>query len=194
MACCRRRSRLSTPAARRGFSIRLTFNTTTVKVTKSVTILAVPGALGSLVAPLDTDALAINVAVGRVTLRQPERPGPERSELGDHRNTSVERKQSPHRELRDLWRSIGISITADGSSTTLVNATIHDVLDGVAVNLAAHASMDRSSISNTARAVRAEEGARVTVNDSTLTTRRSRSSRARTLSPARSSMSPWAGH
>jgi hypothetical protein len=32
------------------------------------------------------------------------------------------------------------------------------VLDGVAVNLAAHASMDRSSIGNTARAVRAEEG------------------------------------
>ena len=45
------------------------YNTTTVSVAKSVTILTIPGALGSLVAPFNADALQITLGAANVTLR-----------------------------------------------------------------------------------------------------------------------------
>ena len=142
------------------------FNTTTVIVNKSVTILAIPGALGSLVAPTSADALQISVGLESVTLRNLTMRG-----LDSVTGVGIELVAAGalRTENCEIY-GLGTGILVDGiSKATIVDTTIHEALYGVRTAVAAEVAMERLNVSNSSIAVVADNGARVTVANSNLT-------------------------
>jgi hypothetical protein len=142
------------------------FNTTTVIVTQPVTILAVPGALASLLAMNDAVALQINASAitGNVALRNLTIRG-----FADVTGIGIGMLNGAslridHCSLFNLDAAINVT---GNVTTTIVDTTIHDAGTGVSIYGPGHALIDRLSIGNTASAIQAVEGARVTVSDST---------------------------
>jgi len=145
------------------------YNTNTVTVTKSVTILAVPGVLGSVVAPSpDTNALLINGSNVVVTLRNLNI----RDLNGQGTNngillTTASRLRIDNCEIFGV--GTGVAILADGAQAEIINTAIHNTSNGVTASGATHVTVDGSHISFAGIAVEAAEGSRVTVSNSTLT-------------------------
>lgn len=145
------------------------YNTTTVSVTKSVTIVAIPGALGSLVAPFNADALQINPGASNVTLRNLVV-----RDLAGAGSVTIGIDQLTASNLRiencEVYGvAAGIQVT-NGGSATIVNTAIHDAIGiGILAAGSVRVSIDGVSISNSNTAVEAGNGARVTLSNSTLT-------------------------
>ena len=145
------------------------YNTSTVNVTKSVTILAIPGALGSLVAPFNADALQIDPGASSVTLRNlvvRDLAGGSSNTIGIDQLTA----SSLRIENCEVYGvAAGVQVT-NGGSATIVNTAIHDIVAaGILATGSVRASIDGASVSNSGTAVEAGNGARVTVSNSTLT-------------------------
>lgn len=144
------------------------FNTDTVSVTKSVTILAIPGALGSIVAPPSAPALNVNAAGTSVTLRNLN----VRDLNGQNANTGIRLQAGASVRIENCeiyGVAFGIVLETAGAATTIVNTTIHDTEVGIIAIDANHVSVDGLSASNNNVAVNAVNSAHVTVSNSNLT-------------------------
>jgi hypothetical protein len=141
------------------------FNTAPVAITKSVTILAVPGALGSVVAN-GGDALVVNGAAAKVSLRNLVL-----IHLANGAN-GISFLQGALLELDGCEVSnmpgTGLSVVAPGSAVTVRNASFRDNAHyGISVASTATATIDASLVSrNGDGGVSASSGAKVTVSNS----------------------------
>jgi hypothetical protein len=144
------------------------YNTGTVIVAKSVTILAVPGALGSLVAPLDADGLAIdgpvNVTLRNLIVRDLSGRGTTTTAIHMLSGLNLRIENCEVYGPRN-----GIKIESSGTAATIVNTTTHETIIAVAAHGASSVSIDGLSVDNSSVAVAAFDGARVTISNSSLT-------------------------
>ena len=144
------------------------YNTDTVMVTKSVTILAIPGALGSLVAPSGADALQINVGATSVTLRNliVRLLGDQFATIGIHVLAGI----NVRIEGCEIYGvETGVLAEIPGASATIVNSAIHDTLVGMEAGGATRASIDNVNLGSNGTAILVDSGAHATVSNSTLT-------------------------
>jgi hypothetical protein len=146
------------------------FNTSQVTITKSVTILAVPGAVGSIVATGGGSGLVVNAASVRVTLRNlviihlAGSTSVDGIRFQQGTNLLVEEC-----EIANVGGS-GINVTATGSATQVKNTVIRGTHDGVYANGSVFVALSRVRIIAVANAgVVAYNSSRVTVADSLLT-------------------------
>ena len=148
------------------------YNTDSVNITKSVTILAVPGALGSFVAPLDGVALSVNADadVGFVTLRNinvRDLNGRGNTTTGIHVVTG-KHVQIENCEIYGVNNGIQPE-AVNSSSTTIVNTTIHDTFNAVDATGGNSVTVQGSNVSNNGYGLYADASARVTISNSTFT-------------------------
>lgn len=143
------------------------YNTGQVNVTQSVTILAVPGALASMVAAPSAVALNVNASGTSVTLRNLN----VRDLNGQNANTGIRLQAgaSLRIETCEIYGvAFGIVLETAGATATIVNTAIHDTEVGLITIDANHVSMDGLSASNNNVAVQAVNGAHVTLSNSNL--------------------------
>jgi hypothetical protein len=142
------------------------FNTATVGITKSVTILAVPGALGSVVAN-GGDAISINTAAAMVTLRNVVILN-----LSGLNNNGISFSQGAEltvegSELYGLNNAM--SLTAAGSVVTIKDTTIRDnTTTGVTVTGAVKVQLRNAAVLNNGGGVIAANGAAVAIAGSAI--------------------------
>jgi hypothetical protein len=142
------------------------FNVSTVNVTQTVTILAVPGALGSVVAN-GADAIGVNAPGVKLTLRNVVVLN-----LSGTLNTGVSFVQGATLTLEGCevyGLNNGVSASASGSVVSLKDSTIRDNSNGVVIAGGVRAVLRGTSILNNATAaVVASNGAGVAIAGSTL--------------------------
>jgi hypothetical protein len=143
------------------------FNVATVSVTKSVTILAVPGALGSVVAN-GVDAMNVNASGAKVTLRNVVILN-----LSGTVNTGISFVQGASLTLEgcELYGlNNGVSVSGAGTAVTIKDTTIRDnASNGVVITGGVRALLRGVSVlNNTAGGVVASNGAGVAIAGSTI--------------------------
>lgn len=140
------------------------FNTGTVNITKSVTILAVPGALGSVVGN-GFDAISINAAGAKVTLRNLVILN-----LSGTLNNGIAFLQGSALTVEgcELYGlNNGVSLSAAGSMVTIKDTTIRDnSANGVVMTGPAKAQLRNVSVLNNAVGVAASNGAALAITGS----------------------------
>jgi hypothetical protein len=142
------------------------FNTATVSINKSLTILAVPGALGSVVAN-GTDAINITAPGVSVTLRNVVILN-----LAGTTNTGIVFAQGNGLTLEGCeiyGLSTGISSTAVGATVNIKDTTIRDnTAAGVSVQGASKLQLLNASVLNNAIGIAAVNGAGVAITGGTI--------------------------
>ena len=142
------------------------FNASTVTIGKSVMILAVPGTVGSLVAPSGADGVVVANGANHVTLRNLVLRDLAGSALSGLHVTGGNALRVENCEI--YGTSTGIRIDAAGAAVSIVNTTVHDVSTGIDVEAASNVLLDRLSTSNTSNSVNAQNGSHVTISNSVL--------------------------
>lgn len=137
------------------------FNIATVNITKSVTILAVPGALGSVVGN-GFDAISINAAGAKVTLRNLVILN-----LSGTLNNGISFLQGSTLTVEgcELYGlNNGVSLSAASSVVTIKDTTIRDnTTNGVVMTGPAKAQLRNVSVLNNAVGVAASNGAAMAI-------------------------------
>jgi len=141
------------------------FNTGQVEVTKSVTILAIPGALGSVVATGGGHGLNIDTGGVKVTLR---------NLVLKHLTSSIHGinfAQGAELNIAECeivgMGSFGIHATAPGSKVTIQDTAFrNNSTDGIRLFGTVTASLDRVHISGSFHGVFNHDGARITISNS----------------------------
>ena len=142
------------------------FNTATVTINKSLTILAIPGALGSIVAN-GADALIINAAGAKVALRNVAILN-----LAGTANTGVTLVQGARLTIDgcELYgMNTGVNATAAGSVLTIRNTVIRDNETGVTLTGALKAQLINTALlNNLSFGMSAANGAGVAISGSAI--------------------------
>jgi hypothetical protein len=142
------------------------FNTATVTINKSLTIVAIPGALGSIVAN-GADALTINAAGAKVALRNVAILN-----LTGTANTGVTFVQGARLTIEgcELYgMNTGVNATAAGSVLTIRDTVIRDNETGVTVTGALKAQlMNTTLLNNLTYGMSAANGAGVAISASAI--------------------------
>jgi hypothetical protein len=142
------------------------FNVGTVNITKSVTILAVPGALGSVVAN-GFDAININAAGARVTLRNLVILN-----LSGTLNNGISFAQGATLTVEgcELYGlNNGVSVSAASSVVTIKDTTIRDnTTNGVTITGSVKVQLRNASVLNNGLGVSAANGAAVAIAGSAI--------------------------
>ena len=123
------------------------FNTGVVDITKSVTILALPGAAGSIVAN-GADAIHVNTAGVEVTLRNVKVLN-----LAGAANTGIQFNAGAQLTLEGsevFGLATGISAAAGGGLLNVKGTTIRDNTTGVSLAATVRAAIDESALLNNA--------------------------------------------
>jgi hypothetical protein len=142
------------------------FNTSQVDITKSVTILAIPGAVGSVVSTGGGHGININAPGIKVTLRNLVIVHLTSSHYGVNFAQGAELNVADC-EIANV--NIGISATASGSAVTVKNTILRGVSDsGLYVSGTVVASLDGVHSKGNLYGVLADPGSRVTVSNSVL--------------------------
>jgi hypothetical protein len=143
------------------------FNVGVVDITKSVTITAVPGALGSVVAN-NADAIHVNTAGVEVTIR-----GLAVLNLSGAGNNGIQFNQGAQLTVENceiFGLATGISGGAAGGLLTVKNSTIRDnTIQGMSLQGTVLATIDQSLlVNNAASGLLAQGGAQARVSRSTI--------------------------
>ena len=141
------------------------YNTSLVNINKSVTILAVPGALGSVVTN-GSNALQVSGVDIEVALRNLVIVHLGTSAHGIHFTAGASLNVADC-EIRNM-EAIAINAAAPNSVVSISNTVIRGSSNGISVNGAVTATLDRVQVSGANYGVFANNGARVYVRDSVL--------------------------
>ena len=143
------------------------YNTAQVEVTKSVTILAVPGAVGSVIVNGGGSALNVNTAGIKVVLRNlvivPLGAGPDGVAFGHGAELNIEGC-----EIGNLGSGAAVDASAAGGLVNIKDSVLRDSSYGLFLGSGVTASLDRVRLENNAQAAVFLENARVTIKDSVL--------------------------
>jgi hypothetical protein len=142
------------------------YNSSQVNITKSVTILAVPGALGSVVATAGSDAININAASIEVTLRNLVIVHYLASQNGINFATGSVLNVSDC-EIYGV-QAIGIRATASGGDVTVRNTVVRGTSAGFFSSGSVVATLDRVNLSGNVIGLYPNDGSQVKVSDSVL--------------------------
>jgi hypothetical protein len=142
------------------------FNTATVSVAKSVTIIAIPGVLGSIVAN-GADALSINAPGAKVTLRNVAIVN--LSGVGNKGVAFLQGATLVVEGSQLYGLGTGVMATAAGATVTIKDTTIRDNDTGVTFSTLVRGQLVHVALLNNLTAgVSALNGARVTMSGSTV--------------------------
>jgi hypothetical protein len=142
------------------------FNTGQVNVTKSVSILAIPGTLGSVVATGSGHGISINAASVKVTLRNLVIVHLTSSQSGISFTQGAELNVAEC-EIANV-QGKGISATSTSGKVTVKNTVLRGAATGFHADGAVVASLDGVHIKDNNYGVFADAGSRVTVSNSVI--------------------------
>jgi hypothetical protein len=142
------------------------YNTGTVNITKSVTILAIPGAVGSVVATGASEALFVSAAGAKITLRNLVivQLGTSSDGIGFNLGAELHVESC---EISNMGAS-GIAVYDTTAKVTIKDTTLRGNVQGFYARGPVVAMLDNVHAESNNTGILVDSGARVTVNNSVL--------------------------